>query len=60
MLFSFAKCCLATVFCCQLPAEPARLQLSFNVAVAGRFALPLRIRFTFPRASALFIVIRWH
>ncbi|WP_316558495.1 hypothetical protein [Methanimicrococcus hongohii] len=25
----------ATVFCGQLPAEPARLQLFFNVAVAG-------------------------
>ncbi|WP_316558514.1 hypothetical protein [Methanimicrococcus hongohii] len=27
-----AKCLLVTVFCCQLPAEPASLQLSFSVA----------------------------
>ncbi|WP_316557603.1 hypothetical protein [Methanimicrococcus hongohii] len=31
-----AKRFLATVFCCQLPAEPARLQLSFNVAAANQ------------------------
>ncbi|WP_316557270.1 hypothetical protein [Methanimicrococcus hongohii] len=27
---------LTTVFCRQLPTEPVRLQLSFNVAVAGQ------------------------
>ncbi|WP_316556994.1 hypothetical protein [Methanimicrococcus hongohii] len=47
-----AKCFLATVFYCQLPAEPANLQLSFNVAAANQVALPLE--------SALFLVIRWH
>ncbi|WP_316558394.1 hypothetical protein [Methanimicrococcus hongohii] len=50
---ALAKCRLATVFCCQFRAEPARLQLSFycqlragpanlqlsfNVAVSARFA----------------------
>ncbi|WP_316558228.1 hypothetical protein [Methanimicrococcus hongohii] len=27
---------LSTVFCCQFPAEPARLQLSFKIAAANQ------------------------
>ncbi|WP_316557310.1 hypothetical protein [Methanimicrococcus hongohii] len=30
------KCLLTPVFCCQLPAKPARLQLFFNVAAANQ------------------------
>ncbi|WP_316557523.1 hypothetical protein [Methanimicrococcus hongohii] len=30
-----AKCCLVTVFCCQLPAEPASLQLSLMLLPSG-------------------------
>ncbi|WP_316557962.1 hypothetical protein [Methanimicrococcus hongohii] len=31
-----------------VPAEPAGLQLSFNVAAAIRFRFPLGVRFRFP------------
>ncbi|WP_316556912.1 hypothetical protein [Methanimicrococcus hongohii] len=38
-----------TVFYCQLPAEPARLQLSFNVAGANQFSVSaVTFRFVFP------------
>ncbi|WP_316556772.1 hypothetical protein [Methanimicrococcus hongohii] len=33
---ALAKCLLTPVFCFQLPAAPARLQLSFNVAACNQ------------------------
>ncbi|WP_316558207.1 hypothetical protein [Methanimicrococcus hongohii] len=45
---------LATVFCCQLPVKPARLQLSltkFRVAVGGRCLFAVGGRFLFPPAN---------
>ncbi|WP_316557366.1 hypothetical protein [Methanimicrococcus hongohii] len=47
-----AKCLLTPVFCFQLPAGSARLQLSFNVAAAGQVCVAA--------GSALFLEIRSH